>query len=152
MSDPTPTRQATAEGHGGHGVILFDGVCNFCNGYVNYVIDHDPADYFRFASLQSEAGAALAGRHGIDVTELSTVVLIENGRAYARSGAVLRVLRRLTGPARLLWPLIVIPGPLRDAVYRFVAARRYRWFGKQEACRLPTEADRMRFLPDPADG
>jgi len=133
----------------GHGVILFDGVCNFCNSYVNYVIDHDSADYFRFASLQSAAGARLAEENGIDVSELSSVVLIADGRAYLRSGAVLRICKRLRGPMKLLWPFIIVPGPIRDWGYRFVAKRRYRWFGKRDACRLPTEADRVRFLPDP---
>ncbi|MBX2851734.1 MAG: thiol-disulfide oxidoreductase DCC family protein [Phycisphaeraceae bacterium] len=127
-------------------IILFDGVCNLCNASVNYIIEHDPADQFRFASLQSEAGAALAVEQGIDTQALSSMVLIESGRAYLRSTATLRVYRRLRGPIRLLWPFILVPRPFRDAVYNFIAKRRYRWFGKREACRLPTEADRARFL------
>lgn len=136
----TPARQA------GKAVILFDGVCNMCNTSVNYVIDHDPAARFRFASLQSEAGTALARDHGIDASALSSMVLIEDGRAYLRSTAVLRICRRLRGPAKLLWPLIIVPGPLRDLGYRLIGKNRYRLFGKREACRLPTEADRERFL------
>jgi len=127
-------------------VILFDGVCNMCNASVNYVIDHDPEGRFRFASLQSQAGAALAAKHGIDAEEMSSMVLIDAGRASMRSSAVLRVCRRLRGPAKLLWPLIGVPAILRDPFYRFIAMRRYKWFGKREACRLPTEADRARFL------
>lgn len=155
-SNPTdataaPLPEHTSAAIAGHGVVLFDGVCNFCNGYVNYVIDHDPADYFRFASLQSAAGSALAARHGIDVNELSTVVFIADDKAYTRSGAVLRICGKLRGPMRLLSPLLIVPAPLRDFGYRLVAKNRYRLFGKREACRLPTESDRARFLPDPVD-
>jgi predicted DCC family thiol-disulfide oxidoreductase YuxK len=127
-------------------VVLFDGVCNMCNASVNYIIDHDPDARFRFASLQSEVGTQLAAEHGIDASELSSMVLIESGKAYLRSSAVLRVCRILRGPAKLLWPLVVVPAILRDPIYRFVANRRYKWFGKREACRLPTDEDRSRFL------
>ena len=135
---------------GDHAVILFDGVCNMCNANVKYIIDHDPADYFRFASLQSETGMQLAAEHGIDASELSSMVLIEAGKAYMRSTAALRVCRRLKGPVRLLWPFILLPAILRDPIYRFIANRRYKWFGKQDACRLPTRQDRARFLGEPA--
>ena len=134
---------------GDYAVILFDGVCNLCGASVNYVIDHDPADYFRFASLQSETGMQLAAEHGIDATKLSSMVLIEAGKAYTRSTAALRACRRLKGPARLLWPLILLPAFLRDPFYRFVVNRRYKWFGKKDACRLPTPEDRSRFLGEP---
>lgn len=127
-------------------IILFDGVCNLCNASVTTIINHDPAGRFRFASLQSEAGAALAAEHGIDASQVSSMVLIESGQAYLRSTAALRTYRRLRGPIRLLWPFILVPRPLRDAAYSFIAKRRYKWFGKREACRLPTEADRNRFL------
>lgn len=142
----TAPAQLDSTGLKAHGVVLFDGVCNMCNGYVNYVIDHDPADYFRFASLQSEVGSALAAEHGIDAGALSTIILIENGQAYVRSSAALRICRRLSGPLKLLWPLIIVPAFLRDMGYRLVAKYRYRMFGKREACRLPTEGDRSRFL------
>ena len=131
---------------GEHAVILFDGVCNMCNSSVNYVIDHDPTERFRFASLQSETGAQYAAEQGIDASELSSMVLVEQGKAYLRSSAVLRVCRRLSGPAKLLWPFILLTSILRDPAYRFVANRRYKWFGKRDACRLPTKADRARFL------
>lgn len=117
-----------------------------CNASVNYIIDHDPVRRFRFASLQSKAGGRLAAEYGIDASELSSMVLIESGRAYVRSSAVLRVCRRLKGPAKLLWPLILVPAVLRDPFYRFFANRRYKWFGKRKTCRLPTEADQARFL------
>ena len=129
-----------------HAVVLFDGVCNMCNGYVNYVIDHDPADYFRFASLQSEVGSKLAAEHGLDAGALSTIILIEDGRAHVRSSAALRICRRLTGPLKLLWPFIIVPAFLRDLGYRLIAKNRYRLFGKRDACRLPTPEDQARFL------
>ena len=139
MSQPPSTT-------GDHSVVLFDGVCNMCNASVNYIIDHDPAGRFRFASLQTETGSKLAAEHGINASELSSMVLIQHGKAYMRSSAVLRICRKLKGPAKLLWPAILIPPMLRDPIYRFVANRRYKWFGKREACRLPTEADRARFI------
>jgi predicted DCC family thiol-disulfide oxidoreductase YuxK len=129
-----------------HGIVLFDGVCNLCNGYVNYVIDHDKTGHFRFAALQSEVGTKLAAEHGIDTAALSTVILIEDGQAYVRSSAALRICRRLSGPLKLLWPFIFVPAILRDLGYRLIAKNRYRLFGKREACRLPTDADRERFL------
>lgn len=129
-----------------HAIILFDGVCNLCNRTVDYIIRNDPDGIFRFASLQSEVGKDLAAEHGIDAQAVSSIVLIENGHAYLRSTATLRVYRRLTGPARLLWLLRVVPRPIRDVVYKFVAKRRYWWFGKRDSCRLPSEADQARFL------
>lgn len=130
----------------GHATILFDGVCNLCNASVNYIIDHDPDNRFRFASLQSEAGQAIAAEHGIDSSTLSSMILVEDGCAYQRSTAALRIARQLRGVTRLLWPLIVLPAPLRDLGYRLVARYRYVLFGKREACRLPTEADQLRFI------
>lgn len=127
-------------------IILFDGVCNLCNRMVDVVIRRDPRGRFRFAALQSERGRALAAEHGIDTDNLSSMVLIESGQAYLRSTASLRVYRRLNGPLRLLWPLIIVPRPIRDTAYRLIAKRRYRWFGERESCRLPTEAERERFL------
>lgn len=127
-------------------IVLFDGVCNLCNASVNRIIDRDPGDTFRFAALQSEVGRSLAAEHGIDADRLGSLVLIEDGQAYVRSTAALRIARRLNGPLRLLWPLVIVPAPLRDLVYRLVANNRYRLFGKRDRCRLPTEQDRARFL------
>lgn len=127
--------------------ILFDGVCNLCSGFVQFVIGRDAKQYFRFASLQSEAGQALLRQHGLEPTITpETVVLLEGGRAYAYSTAVLHILRRLTGAWSWLYAARVLPKPLRDAAYRFVARHRYQWFGQQEACLLPTPALRQRFL------
>lgn len=126
--------------------ILFDGVCNFCNSSVNYVIAHDPRGYFKFAALQSDAGERLTREHGIDSANVDSVVLIENGRAYVRSAAALRVAKKLGFPAALLYAFIVIPRPIRDILYDAFAKRRYRFFGSQDECMLPTPEIRARFL------
>lgn len=127
--------------------ILFDGVCNLCNGFVQFVIQRDPTAQFHFASLQSEAGRQLLAAQGAAApAEPETVMLIENGRVYTHSTAALRILRRLRGPWSWLYAATVVPRPLRDAVYRFVAHHRYRWFGRQEACWLPTPELKARFL------
>jgi predicted DCC family thiol-disulfide oxidoreductase YuxK len=131
--------------------ILFDGVCNLCNGFVQFVIRHDAAGQFRFAALQSEAAHALLAAHGQLLTpaaqaDPTSVLLVADGRVYSHSAAVLRIAGRLGG----LWQLAAVgwllPGPWRDALYRFVARHRYRWFGRQESCWLPTPELRGRFL------
>lgn len=127
-------------------VVLFDGVCNLCNGFVDFALTRDPEGRLRFGSLQSEAGQRALRDAGVDAPELSTLVVVEGGRGYVRSAAALRVLRQLRLPWPLLYAFVVVPRPLRDAVYRFVAARRYRWFGRRDSCRLPSPAERARFL------
>ena len=132
-------------------IILFDGVCNLCNGFVQFVIEHDPAGQFQFTALQSDAGQALLRQHGqtvaTDGAGPDSVRLLEDGQLYSHSTAVLRIAQRLGGPwALLAAPGWLLPRALRDAVYRFVARNRYRWFGRQEACWLPTPALKARFL------
>jgi predicted DCC family thiol-disulfide oxidoreductase YuxK len=131
-----------------HAVVLFDGVCNLCNATVNFIVDRDPAGYFRFAALQSEPGAATLARHGTPAPagDPDSICLEERGRFYVRSTAVLRIARRLRGGWKLLFVFIVVPRPLRDLVYRWVARNRYRWFGREESCRVPTPELRARFL------
>jgi predicted DCC family thiol-disulfide oxidoreductase YuxK len=130
----------------GGAVVLFDGVCNLCNGSVQFIIRHDPAGRFRFASLQSEAGQALLRRHGLDPEDLFSVILVEDGRAHSRSDAALRIAAGLSGGWRAAGALRVVPRPLRDLVYGWVARNRYRWFGRQDACMIPTPELRGRFL------
>ena len=129
-----------------HPVLLFDGVCNLCHGVVRFVLDHDREARFRFAPLQSEVGRALLARFGLDADALDAVVLIDETGAHLRSDAALRVARRLGPPWSWLGPLAMIPRPLRDAVYDFIARHRYRWFGKKDACPLPRPEWRERFL------
>ena len=127
-------------------VILFDGVCNFCSFWVRFVIRRDPQGRFRFASLQSPMGKEAARALKLPEEPPASVILKEDGRYYTRSTAPLRIMRRLTG----LWPLMIlfiaVLAPLRDAVYSFIANNRYRWFGKNDACFVPTPEIRARFL------
>lgn len=131
-----------------HGILLFDGICNLCNGFVNFVIDHDPQGYFKFGALQSSEAAPYLRRYGLEGEEeaLSSVVLIEDGMAFRQSTAALRVLRRLGPPWALLYGFMVVPRPLRDAVYGWIARNRYAWFGKRDQCRIPTPELQSRFL------
>lgn len=132
-------------------VVLFDGVCNLCNGWVSFLIAHDPAGRLHFGSLQSPAAHALLGALGKPApSEPESVILVEGGRIYERSTAALRILGHLGGGWRVLTLLLVIPVPLRDAVYRAIASSRYRLFGKRAACRVPTAAERDRFIDTPA--
>jgi predicted DCC family thiol-disulfide oxidoreductase YuxK len=123
-------------------VVLFDGVCNLCNGAVRFIIARDPAACFRFASLQSGVGRRLLKDDGPP----ETIVLLEEGKMYSKSTAALRIARGLRLPWPLLYAFIVVPRPLRDFVYDWVARHRYRWFGKLDTCLLPTPALRNRFL------
>lgn len=141
---PTPERRNPHASGGA--VLLFDGVCNLCNAAVTFVIDRDPKVHFRFASLQSEVARSLLKRHGVPDRGLESLVLLEDGQMFTRSTAALRVARRLSGPWPVLYLATVIPAPLRDRVYDWVAAHRYRWFGRAEACRLPTPEVERRFL------
>jgi predicted DCC family thiol-disulfide oxidoreductase YuxK len=127
-------------------IVLFDGVCHLCNSSVNFIIAHDRHRYFKFAPLQSTVGQELLGRHHLSTDTLDTFVLIEGGAAYTRSTAALRVARRLGGLWPLLYAGIVVPKPLRDLVYSFIARNRYRWFGKKESCMMPTPDVKERFL------
>ena len=126
--------QTVAHLAAGGAVVLFDGVCNLCHASVLFVIDRDPRAHFAFAALQGEEA------------ELGSVLLVEGGRVYARSTAALRIARRLRGAWPLLSVLVVVPRPIRDAVYDWIARNRYRWFGRQEACRIPTPELRSRFV------
>ena len=129
-----------------HPLVLFDGVCNLCNGSVQLIIRHDPRGVFRFASLQSPLGEEMLARFGIDRRIVDSVILVEGDRWYRESDAALGIARRLGGGWKALAVLRAIPRPLRDALYRLVARNRYRWFGKQETCWLPTPELRERFL------
>lgn len=127
--------------------MLFDGVCNLCNGTVDFIIDRDPQARFRFAALQSDSARPLLARCGLPAQFLDNIVLVEDGACYLRSAAALRIARGLRFPWPLLYAFVLVPRPLRDAVYDWVARNRYRWFGKRASCRMPTPALRARFLP-----
>jgi predicted DCC family thiol-disulfide oxidoreductase YuxK len=124
-------------------VVFFDGVCNLCSASVRFIVEHDREGYFKLAALQSEAGKRLVGEQTGDP---GSIVLVEDDKIYQRSTAALRIARRLDGIWKLAWVFIVVPRFIRDAVYDFVAKRRYRWFGKKDACMVPTPELRERFL------
>jgi predicted DCC family thiol-disulfide oxidoreductase YuxK len=130
----------------GHGIILFDGVCNLCNGVVQFIIRRDPNRYFYYAALQSEAGVQLLKQYHQLTMEINTVILIQNGKIYTKSTAALLLARKLSG----LWPIlaifIVIPRFLRDPIYDWVARNRYKWFGQKTECMIPTPETKKRFL------
>jgi len=128
--------------------ILFDGVCNLCNGFVQFVIARDPAARFRFATLQSDAASAVLRDAGVTAPLPDSIVLVEDGAAHVRSGAALRILRGLRFPWPLAYALIIVPRVVRDRAYDFIAAHRYRWFGRRESCWLPTPDLKRRFLND----
>jgi predicted DCC family thiol-disulfide oxidoreductase YuxK len=131
----------------GKKIILFDGVCNLCNNSVNFIIKHDKKDVFRFASLQSEIGKKLVSERGLDPEELDSIILIEPGVAYYRkSTAALEISRELSGGYSLLKNFLFLPDSLRDAVYDLIANNRYKWFGKQESCMIPTPELKAKFL------
>jgi predicted DCC family thiol-disulfide oxidoreductase YuxK len=127
-------------------VVFFDGVCNLCNGFVQFVIERDPEGRFKFAPLQSEAARVRLGDTVTPGAAPSTVLLFQDGRLHDRSTAALLILRQLRFP----WPgmavLFVVPRPLRDWVYDLIARRRYRWFGRRETCMVPTPDIMKRFL------
>ncbi|MGB0973353.1 MAG: thiol-disulfide oxidoreductase DCC family protein [Flavobacteriaceae bacterium] len=128
-------------------IILFDGVCNLCNSSVNYVIDHDHNDEFRFLPLQSELGKELQSYLGITSNSLDSIILyIPNEAYYVKSSAALKIMSRFKGVWKLAWIFNIIPQKIRDYVYDFVAQNRYQWYGKQDNCRIPTPELQSKFL------
>ncbi len=127
-------------------IILFDGVCNLCAWSVRFIMERDPTGLFHFASLQSDAGQCLLVEHKLNPDSMDSFVLIENNHAYTESNAALHVAKHLSRPWPCLYICIIIPKFLRDPVYRFIAKNRYRWFGKNESCLMPTLEHKSRFL------
>ena len=127
-------------------IVLFDGVCNFCNGSVNFIIARDSAGYFKFSPLQSEIGEELMAKHGIDKTDTDSVILIEDEQAYTHSTGALRIARKLDGIWSWTYAFRIVPRPIRDFFYKTFAKYRYRLFGRQDACMMPTPEIRARFL------
>ena len=127
-------------------IVLFDGVCNLCQGVVRFIIERDPHERFHFAPLGSTAASEALQHSAFQGPLGDTVVLVRDGRVFLRSDAVLEIARGLTFPWPLAYALTVIPRPLRDWVYNVVAHHRYRWFGRQERCLVPTADLRRRFL------
>lgn len=128
------------------GIILFDGVCNLCNGFVQFVIERDPKKQFLFTSLQSEKGKKILELHDIKETSLASIQLIQDAKIYKESTAILKILQKLRGGWFLLYLFIILPQFFRDWCYQQIAKNRYILFGKQNACWLPTPELQERFL------
>ncbi len=128
-------------------LILFDGVCNLCNRAVQFIIKHDKKDVFRFASLQSSAGAQFVKDRGIDSQLVDSIILIVPGVAYyIKSAAALRIAYQFGGLWKALKIFEWLPARLRDALYDMIAKNRYKWFGKKESCMLSTPELQAKFL------
>jgi predicted DCC family thiol-disulfide oxidoreductase YuxK len=127
-------------------LILFDGVCNLCNAWVRFVVRRDPAGIFRFAAQQSPTGQAIIEEHLSGASPLSSIILIENNSICTESDAVLQILTRLGPPWSWIALVRILPRPARDACYRFIVRHRYQWFGRTEACQVPSADVRSRFL------
>jgi predicted DCC family thiol-disulfide oxidoreductase YuxK len=127
-------------------IILFDGVCNLCNGFVQFVIKRDPHARFKFAALQSDAAVELLLTHQIDPKELSSVIFIVNKTVYTQSDAALKIAQNLGSAWPLAASLLIIPKFIRNAIYHFIAKNRYRWFGKTDQCMMPNPRFENRFF------
>ncbi|SET00118.1 Predicted thiol-disulfide oxidoreductase YuxK, DCC family [Oceanobacillus limi] len=127
------------------GIILFDGVCNFCDQSVQFILKRDEKHYFQFASLQSDAGKKLIKDFDVP-TDIDSMILIENNKYYSKSSAALRICKNLKGLWRLLYGFLIVPKPIRDFAYGIIAKNRYKWFGKRDSCMLPPPEVRDRFL------
>jgi len=128
MNTPTKT----------HPVILFDGVCNLCNASVQKVIQYDPKRKFRFASLQGSFGQEVLQQFHLSGTDFNTFILLKDGQIYTKSTAALKVAKEMSGLWSFLYAFIIVPPFIRNFFYDLVAKNRYKWFGKQDACWLPT--------------
>lgn len=129
-----------------HGVVLFDGTCAFCEGAVRFIAARDPAGYFRFGASQSPQAASLLEQYGLSRDTARSIILLEGDRAYLRSTASLRIAARLSPPWSLARVFLHVPVPIRDAVYRLVAAIRHRIAGRSNACDVPPPAIRARMI------
>lgn len=128
-------------------IILFDGVCNLCNGAIQFMIKHDTKDTFRYAALQSDIGKKLIAERNIDTDNVDSIILIEPGVAYYnKSDAALQIGKQLKGYRTISSLLYLLPSGLRNIVYDFIAQNRYKWYGKKEACMIPAPELKAKFL------
>jgi predicted DCC family thiol-disulfide oxidoreductase YuxK len=127
-------------------VILFDGICNLCNSSVQFVINHDPHGKFKFASIQSEAGQRLMKLYNIPGSVNDSFILISDDNVYTKSTAALKVAKELKGVVNSLYGFILVPQFIRNAVYNIISRNRYKWFGKKDACMIPSKEINAKFL------
>jgi predicted DCC family thiol-disulfide oxidoreductase YuxK len=131
----------------GKKIIIFDGVCNLCNSSINYVIDNDKNDIFRFVSLQSDLGIALQNYLGIEIDNIDSIILYNPNEAYyLRSTAALKIMKEFSGLWKLSTIAFILPRIFRDKIYDFIASNRYKWFGKEDNCRIITPELKSKFL------
>lgn len=128
-------------------IIFFDGVCNLCNASVQFVIAHDKKDQFSFTALQGELAKAVLPKFNVDLNKLNTVLLLADGKLYTKSSAALKIAQKLDGAWPLLYGFIVIPKFIRDWFYNLIAKNRYRWWGREESCWVPTPTLKSKFYP-----
>lgn len=129
-------------------LILFDDMCNFCNFWVDFIIDRDRNKHFRFASLHSNVAQKILKEKNLDLLNSDTIVLVLNDIVFTKSSAALHIAKRLDGIWKLVYVFSIVPKPMRDLVYDLIARNRYKWFGKRDSCRIPIYEDRDRFLSE----
>jgi len=127
-------------------IILFDGVCNLCNNSVTFIIKRDKNDVFRFTALQSAVGQVIVTEHGIDTSQVDSIILIEGKQHFEKSSAALKIAKHLSGGYPLLYGFMIIPPFIRNWVYDIIARNRYKWFGKKDSCMIPTPELKAKFL------
>ncbi len=127
-------------------IVLFDGVCNLCNGAVQFILKRDKENKFLFGSLQGHTGRAYLNKYKFPSDTYNSFILIEGERVYTRSTAALRVLKHLGGAWGMLYAFIIIPRFIRDSIYNIIARNRYKWFGKKDECPLPSPETKSKFL------
>jgi predicted DCC family thiol-disulfide oxidoreductase YuxK len=127
-------------------IVVFDAQCLLCDGWVKFLLRHDKQQRLRFASIQGAQGLALLQRAGLQIEGLQTLLLVDGERSWQHTAAILRILHELGGFWRLAWVAWLVPAPLRDALYRWLARNRYRWFGRSATCLLPPADAAWRFL------
>jgi len=129
-----------------HHIILFDGVCNFCNFWVNFIINRDKNDSYQVAAIQSDSGQKLLQKFKLSTYDFDTFVLVVYDKFFTKSTAALMISKDLKSIVKLLYPLIILPAPIRDFIYDLIAKNRYKFFGKRDVCRIPTETEKRKFL------
>ena len=127
-------------------VILFDGVCNFCNYWVNFIIDRDKQNVFKFAALQSEKGEEFLDKYNLSKSDFDSFILIAEKKVFKKSSAAFEIANHLNGWPKILIPLSILPPTLTDLIYDLVAKNRYKFFGKKDSCRIPTKEEKSKFL------
>ena len=126
-------------------IVLFDGICNYCNAMVNFAIQIDKKALLKFAPLQSEAGRTLKEKYKVN-SAIDSIILIDQGKVYTHSDAAIRITKYLRWPSKALYAFIIVPKFIRQPVYKWVAKNRYKWFGKKENCMVPSPEVKARFL------